>query len=106
MTDIVERLRWWNRDSYTHCWEAAAEIERLRAMIEDDVVTYRKLMAETERLRAALTKIQYLEASDADTWIWQAQEEAREALAASQDSMAPLERRRPVTPFVPPDDPE
>jgi beta-phosphoglucomutase-like phosphatase (HAD superfamily) len=30
MTNIVERLRGWNRDSYPHCWEAAAEIERLR----------------------------------------------------------------------------
>ena len=39
---------------------------------------------EIERLRAALTKIHYLEASDADIWIWQAQEAAREALADEQ----------------------
>jgi hypothetical protein len=40
-----------------------------------------RLEAKVERLQAALTKIQYLEASDADTWIWTAQETAREALA-------------------------
>lgn len=39
------------------------------------------LRREIVRLRAALTKIRYLEAADADTWIWQAQEEARKALA-------------------------
>jgi regulator of replication initiation timing len=44
------------------------------------------LRAENERLRAALTKIQYLEASDADTWIWTAQETAREALADEQQA--------------------
>jgi len=31
MSDIVERLRAWNKDSYPHCWEAADEIERLTA---------------------------------------------------------------------------
>ncbi len=36
---------------------------------------------EIERLRAALTKILYLEAPNADAWIACAQEEAREALA-------------------------
>lgn len=39
-----------------------------------------EMAGEIGRLRAALTKIRFLEASDADTWIWQAQEEAREAL--------------------------
>lgn len=43
--------------------------------------------AEIERLRAALTKIRYLEAADADTWIWTAQEEAREALDKSEQSL-------------------
>lgn len=43
-----------------------------------------KKNAKIARLEAALTKIQYLEASDADTWIWQAQETAREALETKE----------------------
>lgn len=39
-----------------------------------------QLRLDNKRMQEALTKIRYLEASDADTWIWQAQEAAREAL--------------------------
>jgi len=66
------------------------EIERRAEQAEKAVVamvrTEKLLRAEIERLRAALTKIQYLEASDADTWIWTAQETAREVLDDEQSS--------------------
>ena len=58
MTDIVERLRTWSRDSYPHCWEAAAEIERLRTRLAIQFGMHpggdlaKATQAEIERLRA------------------------------------------------------
>ncbi len=98
MSDIVERLckPMINYDQgSTERDEAAAEIERLRTMIEDDVVTYRKLMTEIEQLRAALQRIverpndlplrtrNEYEAGEKQAMLWAA-DIAIDALAASE----------------------
>jgi hypothetical protein len=54
MTDLVERLRDWDRLTVADAMRAADEIELLRAQHELALQVHNKMADEIERLRAAL----------------------------------------------------